>query len=94
MNTFSLGSRIRLSANFKDLNNADIDPTTVTLLIKKPDGTIQTESNTPAKDAVGKYHFDITLSQVGDYFYRYECDGTAIAQAERKIVVQKSNILT
>ncbi|KKL22915.1 hypothetical protein LCGC14_2430680, partial [marine sediment metagenome] len=41
--SYDEGDLIRLSAAFTDLNDAAVDPTTVTVKHKTPDGTITTK---------------------------------------------------
>ncbi len=93
-NTYDKGDKIRISATFQDANGTDMDPTTITVKHKKPDGTVITwvygTDTEVVKDAVGKYHADITLDQSGTWLYRFEGTGSVVAAGEEVFHVRKS----
>lgn len=57
----------------KNAAGALTDPTTITVTVKRPDGTTTTPA-TPVHDSTGSYHFDyepaVTAAMVGSHKYR------------------------
>lgn len=87
------GSTIRLGANFRT-QGALADPTTVTLKVKDPSGVVSTFTH-PAdltKDAVGRYHKDITPTAPGQWYYRYFATGAVEATIEETFRVRETVI--
>lgn len=79
MNDYTAGNLIRITVAFTAvLNTALIDPTTVILNLKSPDGTVQSLQGAIVKDAVGQYHADVLPTQVGLHIYEWE--GTGVVQ--------------
>lgn len=88
------GSTIRLGANFRT-QGAFADPTTVTLKVKDPAGTVTTYTYAGAaiiKDAVGRYHRDITPNTPGQWYYRFFATGTVEATIEETFRVRETVI--
>lgn len=82
--TFELGSLVRIGPEtFTDLSGALVDPTTVSLSVKKPDGTIDGPFTFAGaqvvKESVGIYHFDYTPATRGHYLYRWISTGAGQA---------------
>ena len=73
------------------------DPTVVSLIIKKPDGsTIQYDyPGDPeiVKTATGHYEAEITVDQSQTWAYRWEGDGVATATEEDTFKVERSKVL-
>lgn len=70
-------------------NGAAADPTTVTLTVKRPDGTIATygypspgSAGTLTREAVGRFYADILLDQPGGWVYELAGTG-AVATVEQ-----------
>jgi hypothetical protein len=85
---YLLGNLIRVTAEFS-IGGVDTDPTTVTLEVKDPAGTVTTPI--PVKDAgQGKYHADINVNAAGDWWYRWEGTGVAQAAAEQRFIIKAS----
>ena len=87
---------IRLSASFMDINNALVDPSTVTLLTLAPGATTETTyayggGGTIVKDGVGLYHQDVVPSVTGTWQYRWQGTGTCAATNEGQFVINPSN---
>jgi hypothetical protein len=75
-NIYVVGQMVRLATAtaFKDANGNEIDPTTIVVKYRKPDGTITT-NNAPSHDGVGLFHVDVLIDQPGDWWYRFEGHG-------------------
>ena len=90
MSSYVPGDRVRLSAAFT-VGSVATDPTTVTCVVRAPDGT-ETTYATPTKDSVGNYHVDhdLTAAKGGVYGYRYVGTGACQAAYEAEFFVQAS----
>ena len=92
--SYDEGDLIRLSAAFTDLNDAAVDPTTVTVKHKTPDGTITTKvyltDAEVIKDSTGNYHIDVSVATYGVWRYRWIGTGAAQAAAEAEFLVAQS----
>jgi len=94
-----VGDRVKLTSynadgeGFKNTAGALTDPATVTLKVKKPDGTVTTYTYASAeitKDAVGRYSYQLTIDQDGVWSYRWIGTGTIVAAEEDAFFVRKS----
>lgn len=87
------GDLRRISASFKDLAGAAVDPTTVTFKFTKPSG-VTTSYVYPAaqvvKDSVGNYHVDLSVDASGLWLYRWESTGTGQAAENGEFMVEPS----
>ena len=72
------GSVIRLTGQFYDQSGTLVDPTTVLVDIKLPDGT-PLANLTAVRDSTGTYHYDYTPEQSGLYVYRFTGSGAVVA---------------
>jgi hypothetical protein len=74
-NTYQVGTKIRLSAAFTDIDEVAQDPGGVQFKIRAPGGTITTYvygTNVElVKDDVGNYHVDWLIAAAGRYLYRF-----------------------
>lgn len=74
-----LGQIERLRCLFTDFDGDPIDPSTVSVRIVRPDGSIvvyndpTNDPTTPEGDGV--FYKDVTMSQVGDWHVRWESTG-------------------
>jgi hypothetical protein len=95
---YDIGDVAVLRAAFSDDDGEPVDPTTVKLAIREPDGTetVYTHPTDIAviKDSVGVYHFDLPLTGKGNWFYRWIGSGTAAAAGEAKLLVKASAFTT
>jgi hypothetical protein len=71
----TLGNVVRIGPTndpilVKDSSGALIDPTTITVTVKRPDRTV----TTPTRDSLGTFHLDyepaVTPAMVGEHEYR------------------------
>lgn len=95
MNTYALGSLIRVSGNFTDEAGAPTDPTTVRCAVLGPGASAPTvrtfgQDSAIVRDAAGQYHLDVDGSAVGEWHYRWYSSGTGQAAAESYFVVAPS----
>lgn len=74
---YPFGNIVKLTATFYDNTSAFADPTTVTLQVKTPDGTVT--SFTPTRDSSGNYHYDYQTVQSGFTQYYFAGTGALIA---------------
>lgn len=91
MPTYDKGDYIRLTGTWRNDSGALVDPTTVTLKIQTPDGSITPltfASGYVVKDSVGVYHYDYLCSSQGNYTYRWEGTGNAIASGQGSFFVE------
>ena len=92
-NRYDKGDVVRLSGAFTSGGSA-IDPTTVAIKVKDPSGVIQTftygTEASVVKDSTGNYHYDLTTSMVGQYWYRWESTGTGAAAGETYLAVKSA----
>lgn len=91
-NTYDKGDLIRVKATFT-VSSVVTDPTAITLKVKDPDGTITTYTyagGSITKDSTGVYHKDLSVSNDGVWYYRFEGTGTCQAASENKFIVRKS----
>lgn len=72
------------------VSNVATDPTTISLLVEKPDKTQTTYTfagSTITKDSTGNYSKQVTLDQRGIWRYVWTGTGTCIASAEGTVTV-------
>jgi hypothetical protein len=63
---YAVGAQAHLTAEFRDVNQALFDPTTVTVTVTKPDGTAAAGSPfTATRDSLGEFHYDYTTTVAG-----------------------------
>lgn len=68
LNAYALGSTVRLSLSFT-VNAALSTPTTLTIEMRGPDGTLQDLSPNLVSDGVGRAHVDVLPTLPGPYYY-------------------------
>lgn len=77
MPRYQLGSLVRLTNTFRDVAGALADPTTVTITITNPAGTVTTP--TAVKDSTGIYYVDLTANVAGTWTYVWAGTGAVVA---------------
>ena len=68
-----------------------LDPSTTTLRVKDPTGTVTTYSS-PVHDSQGNYHQDVTPTVAGTWWYEWLGTGTVVAQSEGYFIVTPSQV--
>ena len=89
-NVYDVGDSIRLAASF-NIKNVLTDPSSVTLKVQDPSENEDSYTYGAAqitKDATGQYHKDITLDEVGTWYFRFEGTGAAVAAGEGNFEVR------
>lgn len=85
MNEYELGTTVRLETEFRDLTDAPIDPTTVTLNIIRPDGiTDSVEEGDINNPTIGSYNADYTTIVAGDHTYTWTGETPSISFTDIK----------
>ena len=90
MSSYVPGDLVRLSAAFT-VSGVATDPTTVTCVVRAPDGT-ETTYSSPTKDSAGNYHVDhdLTAAKGGVYAQRWTGTGACQAAMESEFFVEPS----
>lgn len=78
--SFPIGQTVHLTLNtYSDAAQTTLaDPTTVSIDLKSPDGTVVTYTLAAAqvvRDSLGKFHFDLTPAVAGHYEYHWYTTG-------------------
>lgn len=92
VNVYDVGDSVRVSATFT-VSAVNTDPSTITLKVKDPEGSITTYTyagGTVTKQATGIFYKDVTVSNDGIWYYRFEGTGTVIAAVEGQFRVRRS----
>lgn len=83
------GSSIRLKATFKDASAAVADPTTITVAIETPDGSVSSYVyGTDAeivRDSTGIYYIDVVVDTPDTWSYSFAGTGTVQAVSQSKL---------
>jgi hypothetical protein len=91
-NIYDIGDAVRVKATFS-VSGTATDPTTVTLKVKDPSGTISTYTyalSEVTKETTGIYYKDIMFDEGGMWHYRWEGTGTVQAAGEGLLIVQET----
>lgn len=87
-NLYTRGQQAKLTADYKDVNGVLTDPTTPTVKVRKPDGSVVADS--PVRDTTGQYHYVVTLDTDGVWAYRFESSGNLTTASEATLIVKRS----
>lgn len=81
-NTYDIGDVVRITGSFTQSGVA-LDPTTVKLDVKTPDGVVTTyvygTDAALVRTAQGQYRLDFLVAQSGAHWYRWLSTGTGAA---------------
>jgi len=81
VNRYPLNSSPTVSASFTNLVGAPADPSTVTLVVTKPDATTVTYTGAGlTNSAVGAWSKQITVDQLGTWRYDFTGSGAVVAE--------------
>lgn len=79
-NFYQVGDLVRVTGTFTTLAGAATDPTSVFFSFKTPSGTTTTYTyGTDAqlvKSGVGIYYVDVSITEKGNWYYRFFSTGT------------------
>ena len=85
-NAYDIGDLVRCVGTFATAG-ANVNPAAVTCKIKSPTGTVTTliygTDAALVRDATGVYHVDVSVTEAGEYTYRFSSTGTGQAAAEQ-----------
>jgi hypothetical protein len=92
MTYYQRGDLVRITCTFTNLSTVNTDPTTVTLSVLPPSGTLATYTYAGGditKSATGIFYYDLSLTAVGVWKYRWVGTGTVVtATPDQTITVQ------
>jgi len=95
MSSYINGDTVRLSATFT-VDGAATDPTTVTLRVKAPSGTVTSYTYAATeitRVSTGVYRKDVLFDAAGTWYVRWEGTGAAAGVEEAAIVVSRSKVV-
>lgn len=95
---YDIGDRIEIVVDFTDRFNEPADPSTVTIIVKKPDATKDTETWPGAaspiiREQLGTFYLPYDATTAGRYDCRAEGEGALIAAVEGSFRVRRSRVL-
>lgn len=101
VNRYDLHDLARFVATFVSTDGLTLaDASTITLYVKAPNGSVASYvhvggagGGSITRLAAGQYAKDITLDQVGSWFYRWAATGGIQANEEWSLLVDRSFIL-
>lgn len=79
VNYYGVGARVRIDAEFRDLDGALTDPTTITVTFWDPSGNATTSTSSWTNSSVGVYYLDLTTDEDGTWYYKWVGAGAVIA---------------
>lgn len=97
MADYTINRRVRLSAQYRDINGVPFDPSSYALYVQPPPSALGPPVKTPialAYDGVGSYHADVLLNLPGLWTYRWESTQSGVEAAEERTVLVKPSIMT
>lgn len=90
--SYNIGDQIRIQATFKDISGTVVDPTTVTLKVKVPAGTVSTVTypGTITRSSTGVYFYDFPITASGTHYYNWSGTGAYVVADESSFEVVSS----
>jgi len=94
ISVYDVGDVVRVSCTF---STADVltDPTTITLCVKTPNGTIHEytyAAGTVLKGAPGVFYKDVSIDASGTWTYRWVGTGTVATAEEGQFLVRNQKV--
>lgn len=94
INVYQRGDLPRIASVFRNSGGAATDPTGVSFKYAKPSGTVTTlvypTDAALVKDSTGNYHVDLSLTEAGEWYYRWEATGAVQAAELGQFTVEAS----
>lgn len=88
------------SAAFSTIAGTATDPTAVTLVVQKPDGTQLAYSwpsaganGTLTKESTGRFYYEVAIDQAGTWLFRLAGTGAVVAASEGSFRVQRRKVV-
>lgn len=92
--SFQIGDKIRLTATFRDVGRFLADPDTVRFRFKQECNAetayVYLTDSQIVRDSVGVFHVDLALTAQGEWWFRWEGDGTLAGAIEKALEVDPS----
>lgn len=88
---YQINDVVPVTATFTNAAGAPANPTTVTLTIRKPDGTVLTPA--PTNSSTGVYTYNLAVDQPGLWWYTFVGTG-AVAAADRNSFLVEQDWIT
>ncbi len=89
---YDVGDLRRFQVSFTDVDDAPVDPTSVTVRLREPDGTLMSfvygTDPEVVRTALGAYEIDLALTQAGRHVLRWEGTGAGQAAEETEFHVR------
>lgn len=95
-NNYFVGNLIQLSVAFLNTALAPTDPSTVTLRVLPPDGTVQVFTyalSQVIRYSAGNYYYNFPVTLPGPHYYRFEGGGTLVAASDSSFIAAQSPTL-
>ena len=94
MNTYHLGTSVRLTGTFTDSSGAAADPTAVSVIVRDPSGneTTYTYGATITRTGTGVYYQDVTTDEEGFWYYEWQGTGAVVATDEEAFFVSAGEV--
>lgn len=93
-NPYQIGNEILLKGTFTNSGGTLITPTTITLRIKNPAGTVTVVTTASLTNpSTGIYQYTLLLNVKGIWSYRFEGAGNVVVASEEEIFVIASLIV-
>lgn len=95
INVYDVGDVVRVTCTFA-VSSVATDPTTVTLSVKAPSGTVTSYTyagGTVSKSGTGVYYKDLTINASGTWTYRWVGTGTAATAEENQFLVRNQKVV-
>lgn len=87
-----IGDQRRLTGSFTDLIGDPANPTTVTLTIREPDGTLISKTGGELTNpTVGTFTYDHTIAKPGRHVVRWVGTGDVVAAGENEFYARKTD---
>lgn len=87
MKTYDKGDNIGLSCDFTDSLGDASDPGTVSVLVRKPDGS--STAPTASSPAVGTWEASVIADQEGHWFYSFTGTSPVVAVGEGQFYIRR-----
>lgn len=90
--SYDRGDKVHITGTFTNASGTYIDPSNVYLQVVTPAG-VHTDYAYPAtisRTSSGVYYHDLTIDQIGAYYYRVHASGIGQAAAEGSFTVKRS----
>lgn len=92
MGRIDVGDVVRIQATFRDIDGVARDPTTVTLRVRKPSGTVTTPAVSHPTPGSGVYYADVSLDEAGVWRYEWTTTGNPTVAEGGEFYVYASRV--